>query len=410
MKRLLSRIWTWWSFTLIELLVVIAIIAILAALLLPALAAAREKARRTACLNNLNQTAKALESYCSDFSQYFPSWPGWGARIASTSDTTNSGYIGYTNEMGKYTDPKLTADNVLYTAVGSWSYGAYDRHLIPPMYSRTIFCGTREIESNASSTANAGTLNMGPIGLGTLLTSGYLGEVKTFFCPTSTNMPPDASAADATHPLGWPYTAATNLTDVKKSGGFDAYSMTHGNWSWLGVWSATYSQMRAVQSNYYYRLGPTTIVCVDTDYDPWDITVTSARLLYASPPRTVNASEPPFKTQKMLAGRAVVTDAFGKPGSVASDQPASGWWGHRDGYNVLYGDWHAKWYGDPQYRIVYWPTLIFNHVYGDEMGCSNNMISDYEKTDSTIRRTNGPVLLWHLFDTAAGVDVGVDEP
>ncbi len=65
-------------FTLIELLVVIAVIAILAALLLPALAAAREKARRTACLGNLSQTSKAMESYCGDYGQYFPSSPAWG--------------------------------------------------------------------------------------------------------------------------------------------------------------------------------------------------------------------------------------------------------------------------------------------------------------------------------------------
>jgi len=66
MKRLLR------GFTLIELLVVIAIIAILAAILFPVFARAREAARKTTCVSNLNQCMKAILMYIQDYDERFP--------------------------------------------------------------------------------------------------------------------------------------------------------------------------------------------------------------------------------------------------------------------------------------------------------------------------------------------------
>ena len=54
------------AFTLVELLVVIAVIGILIALLLPVLKSAKERARRTTCLNNLRQLNMGVHLYSDD--------------------------------------------------------------------------------------------------------------------------------------------------------------------------------------------------------------------------------------------------------------------------------------------------------------------------------------------------------
>ena len=147
-----------------------------------------------------------------------------------------------------------------------------------------------------------------------------------------------------------------------------------------------------VESDYAYRNVPFYLVVPlvpDQDYTYDQVELYNDRhslvdqVPYTKPMVTWLSGGPMFRTDKLLGGRAIVADGFGSKacsdedgssdagaGQVATThvsdtvsgsagdllslpQVTMGWYGHRDGYNVLYGDFSTKWFGDPNREILW---------------------------------------------------------
>jgi prepilin-type N-terminal cleavage/methylation domain-containing protein len=419
------------GFTLIELLVVIAIIAVLAALLLPALTAAREKARRTACLSNLAQMGIGLESYACDYSAYFPGWPGYGGSPGLGlgplhGDTTvpDTSVLG-SRDLGFVTDRHGHTIRTGPSAFGSPSYTSWSVHATPSTYYRNIYAGSRQLgEFNYAvyDTGSRGTYNTEATGLGLLNKCGYAANALLFYCPSAGGtLPMDETSVPSGGSFWttWSHFAATSPAHLKRVGGFDDETITHGDWSWVeengpsGSWDQNGWCGTVVQSDYNYRNAQATIMEVPRNTPP-----PSVLLAYTKPKIEVFSGCPPFKTQKLLGGRALVSDTFNKGYDWLDYELQAGMarYVHSDGYNVLFGDMSVRWYGDPQQKIMWWDDPTNGaHLHYD---------SWYYKKERTVRmvgqgamghwdhadgsagpRIRNGVDIWHDFDIRAGIDV-----
>ena len=152
---------------------------------------------------------------------------------------------------------------------------------------------------------------------------------------------------------------------------------------------------------------------------------------YTKPSVMTSVGCPSFKTQKLLKDRAIVSDTFtwqyqdyrfvaisqGGDGSSGdySLEPGYGQYAHRDGYNVLYGDWSAKWYGDPQQRVL-WPKwdgqyldIRNENAMGRLMG-TNYVHIRWDKAHDNFVHNTCSTLIWNTFDMDKGIDLHDSEP
>ena len=438
------------AFTLIELLVVIAIIAILAALLLPALAAAREKARRSACLNNLNQFSKAFEGYLSDYGSYWPTWAPGVVPIQGTAEDvywshTASPTNGTMDAAGKVWDTRKTGiTSTDYTDYGyaGWytnqSSGSSHQHAVDVdgnpklnaavhMYWTTF--GFLRKAMNGSAPWTEGSFNMFPRGHGYLLYGGYMPDSRVYYCPTYRECLPEKISTTATGD-GTPYRVMSlNSLEHVRMIGSSLKNWMHGDYVKAYSRRLQHTDLNypetamAWDSTYAYRMQPS----YDSGYDLYNWGRSGARyphnIPYTKPlVKFENGGAACFKTQKLLGGRTVMTDHWNRQLQTAGDATDAtvrgAYYGHGrgEGYNVLYGDWSARWYGDMQKHILWWPfqqigtTTIWDDSYegqeiqSDTYNPPGSPITTAWCSDMAGGFAN--LAIWHKFDLASGIDVG----
>jgi prepilin-type N-terminal cleavage/methylation domain-containing protein len=233
-------------FTLIELLVVVAIIAILASMLLPVLGKARQKARETACANNLKQAITGVHMYLDDNDGYFRGrvfylngvstglWGknGWDPAFADVGAgvLVAEGYMGditpffcpARTKVGNYWDPTLA------TGLAGWGKS-----------SGAVF-GDYALDTQLMQTGTATTAKDNPCGLRLECNGPDLPVLADAF---------RGDLADATHKAEY-YTAhnreSINITYADGSvtsmrlTGLPAIAYTQGNalaqWDNYGAW------------------------------------------------------------------------------------------------------------------------------------------------------------------------------
>jgi len=352
------------AFTLIEVLVVIGIIGMLAALLLPVLGAARERGRRTDCLNNLSQVGKGLLVYANDFEEYLPSHAGWG----------QSSYAVYVDQM---------------------SLTPYSGH---EGLSRHMAIGYGAPDANPTADLVFGNLNFAAVGLGVLVMRNQM-STSALICPS---MLGTVNTYYASAPYQFVSTmpqvlGRSTVRPLMCGSGANLYHTDLGDGTSVTAVLSSYSYR---DTPFYSRLTPdnapqgwTYSSDCPSLYDPSSGWLAEWTLVNTHPATQAQFMCPPFKNFRKLGNRSIAADTFDYAPAGGGAFPATGGLvstHHKLGYNILYGDGHAAWYDDDDYKIAQWNS------WADPAnpGTDNLTISSAS--------SHG---VWNFFDQSKGMDL-----
>ena len=151
------------GFTLLELLVAIAAISILAALLIPVAGRAKEKVKRTTCMNNLKQINLGLRMYTDDFSDLAPNTP---AENTNASMNNFIAVIGYKKLMKHNVGLKgesSSQDKIFACPADTFYFDAPPVGLVQQGFHQQAFTGYSSYAFNAGGTNRL--LGLATIGL-----------------------------------------------------------------------------------------------------------------------------------------------------------------------------------------------------------------------------------------------------
>jgi len=324
-----------------------------------------------------------------------------------TGCTPTSGYPGF--NAGVYKDGR-TGESVYSFGVARWIFNYWVTDL-------DLGVGAKW-PVDMTSHLGPGHLKMGPINLGYLLTGGYVPDAKTFYCPSAKEMPPAPRFTNDHDTVADNCAPGMGIAYWRNAGGYDGAAMTHGDWRYRpGAYGQNYRPShlalsgkllygsRRIQGNYQYRNSPGYYARIDTGGYTW-----YSHVPYTQPVVISGPGRPSFKTMKLLNNRSIACDTFAKFAS----HPCQGYakYHHYDGYNVLYGDGHLSWYGDPQGKIMWYNTApgaypstpsdpgvtALGYFYKTEVnGSSGSLWNSWYRTSSH--------QVWHMFDEQASIDV-----